>query len=131
MTSEGFTLTKVAKVFEMTKSRGPLIAHFPLFCKKSRVIAKITSARPAQSDSLTVNDALIVFCYFVTCDFVTLRGFMICEKSRSRILLLYYNIIIILIYTILHFLEGLNVTKSHVTKAQMTSTRTDLVDCLA
>ena len=43
------------------------------------------------------------------------------RKSRSGFLLLYYNIIIILFYTILHFLEGLNVTKSHVTKAQMAS----------
>ena len=55
---------------------------------------------------------------------------MICEKAGVEFYY-YINIIIILFYTILHFLEGLNVTKSHVTKAQISSTRTDLVDCLA
>ena len=62
--------------------------------------------------------------YFVTFDFVTLRGFMRWGNSRSRILLLYiiYILYIIITYNdgIMHLCEGLNVTNSHVTMTQAT-----------
>ena len=55
--------------------------------------------------------------YFVTFDFVTLRRFIRCGNSRSKILLLYNNIIITHNNSHLHFPKVLIVTNSHVTKA--------------
>ena len=57
--------------------------------------------------------------YFVTFDFVTLRRSIRCENSQSKILLLYYNIIITHNNILLHFRKVLIVTNSHVTKAHI------------
>ena len=55
----------------------------------------------------------------MTFDFVTLRRFIRCGNSRSRILLLYINIIITPNNSFLHFRKVLIVTNSQVTKAHL------------